>query len=244
MPLTCSVWSPAYCSPSSLHPQVVQTSTVPWIEGDRNGLFGRAPHTWGSWELIHHIHYHHHPILQGEITAEKTLLVPSCIAMGRTWCVQSQFVPLTLSRASNLRLFFKFCTAISLLESQTSTKVLWSMGDHLSQFFQGTPDSQLRATPGFMEWTEFEVYMFIIWLPVGKTCQVWCWWQNQSQMGMWPSPLRCGVVSGSIAGTMVGKPSSRVQVYLLKVILILVLHGGFSLLPGSPSYQKGTIVYG
>ena len=39
-------------------------------------------------------------------------------------------------------------------------------------------------------------------------------------------------------------PSSRVQVYLLKVILILVLHGGFSLLPGSPSYQKGTIVYG
>ena len=65
--------------------------------------------------------------------------------------------------------FFFFCTATSLLESQTSTKVLWSMGDHLSQFFQGTPGSQLRATPGFMEWTRFEVCMFIIWLPVGKT---------------------------------------------------------------------------
>ena len=82
--------------------------------------------------------------------------------------------------------------------------------------------------------------------PSGQdSSQLWCWWQNQSQMGMWPSPLRCGVSSGSIAGTMVGKPSSRVQIYLLKVILlILVLHCGFSLLRGSPSYQKGTIVYG
>lgn len=196
MPLICSVWSPAYCFPSSLHPLVVQTSTVLWIEGDRNGLFGRAPHIWGSWELIRHIHYHHHPpIPQGEITAEKTLLVPSCIAMGRTWCVQSQFVPLTLSRASNLRLFFKFCTAISLLESQTSTKVLWSMGDHLSQFFQGTPGSQLRATPGFMEWTVWGLYvsyltpsgqdlpgMVLVTEPkpdgdVAKSSEVWsCFW--------------------------------------------------------------------
>ena len=154
--------------------------------------------------------YYHHPLPQGEITAQKTILVPSCLAMGRMWYVQSQFVPLTLSRTSNLRFFFfLYCNfSIGIPDFHKGSLIHgWPSKSVFSRDSWFTAKGHSRVH-GVNRVRGLYVYYLT---PSGQdSSQVWCWWQNQSQMGMWLSPLRCGVVSGSIAGTMVGKPSSRV----------------------------------
>ena len=210
MALTCSVWSPAYFSPSSLHPLVVQISTVLWIEGDRDGLFGRAPHIWESWELIPDILLSPPPPPSGRNHSSEDPLGTKLPCHGKdVMCTKSVCSSYSFQDIQSQIFFFLYCNfSIGIPDFHKGSLIHgWPSKSVFSRDSWFTAKGHSRVH-GVNRVRGLYVYYLT---PSGQdSSQVWCWWQNQSQMGMWPSPLRCGVVSGSIAGTMVGKPSSRV----------------------------------
>lgn len=117
---------------SLLYSQSLLTAELcqpPWyFEWQKKGvaLLGSIPHDWGSQVLTSYVLTFSHGSNHG---LRDSLFVLSCIALGEGWHGYSEIFLLTLFNVlfSDFFFFPTKCVGTSLLDSQTPTKVVWSM---------------------------------------------------------------------------------------------------------------------
>lgn len=54
----------------------------------------------------------------------------------------------------------------------------------------------------------------------GYEADRWCWWQDEGQTELLPSPQGVGTISGSEIGTKAGEPATYTWTCLLKIVLL------------------------